>query len=254
MKTIDLSALVEPSAPAVPGPFRTDIDYADHTAGAAEAERMFGVGPELLRDGEAWAVETLHLGTHSSTHLDAPWHYNSTIAGEPAQTIEELPLEWFHAPGVVLDFTHKADGDVVTPAELEAALDEAGHELQPLDIVLVRTGRDALYGTVEYLTAGPGVSAEATLWLYERGVRVMGIDAWGWDAPLPMQAAEAKRRGEKGIFWAAHQVGVPYSQIERLVNLAALPPTGFTVSCFPLRIARGSAAPARVVALIEEDE
>ena len=79
----------------------------------------------------------------------------------------------------------------------------------------------------------------------------MGIDAWGWDAPLTIQAEEAKRRGERGIFWAAHQAGLAYSQIERLVNLAALPPTGFTVSCFPLKVRAASAAPARVVALLE---
>ena len=252
MRFVDLSAAIEASRPEIPPQFRTDIDYLDHQEGAAEARRMFGVEPELLRDGEAWAVETLHLGTHSSTHLDAPWHYNSQIAGARSQTIDELPLEWFHAPGVVLDFTDKADGDAVTPEQAEAALARAGHELEPLDIVLVRTGRDALYGTPEYLVAGPGVTAEATQWLYERGVRVMGIDAWGWDQPLPMQAEEARRSGERGVFWAAHQVGLPYSQIERLVSLDALPPTGFTVSCFPLRVAGGSAAPARVVAILDD--
>jgi kynurenine formamidase len=252
MRFIDLSAPIESSAPEIPAEFRTDIDYRDHQQGAAEAQRLFGVTPGLLRDGEAWAVETLHLGTHSSTHLDAPWHYNSRVGGAPAQTIDQLPLEWFHAPGVVLDFADKADGDAVTPEQAEAALEAAGHDLQPLDIVLVRTGRDALYGTPEYLTAGPGVTAAATAWLYERGVRVMGIDAWGWDAPLPMQAAEARRTGRRGGFWAAHQVGLAYSQIERLVGLDALPPTGFTVSCFPLRVLGGSAGPARVVAIVDE--
>ena len=59
----------------------------------------------------------------------------------------------------------------------------------------------------------------ATRWLWERGVRVMGIDAWGWDAPLHMQAQEALERDEPGVFWAAHQADLPYSQIERLVNL-----------------------------------
>ena len=52
------------------------------------------------------------------------------------------------------------------------------------------------------------MSAEATRWLYERGVRVMGIDAWGWDAPL-LQAQEAIDRDEPGIFWAAHQADLP---------------------------------------------
>ena len=66
-------------------------------------------------------------------------------------------------------------------------------------------------------------SPEATRWLYERGVRVMGIDAWGWDGPLDRQAREALARQEPGVFWAAHQCDLPYSQIERLVNLGALP-------------------------------
>ena len=90
----------------------------------------------------------------------------------------------------------------------------------------MRTGRDAFYGEPDYIARGPGVTAEATRWLYEQGVRVMGIDAWGWDAPLHLQAEEAKAAGEPGIFWAAHQADLDYSQIERLVNLGELPPTG----------------------------
>jgi kynurenine formamidase len=78
----------------------------------------------------------------------------------------------------------------------------------------------------------------------------MGIDAWGWDAPLDGQASEALERDEPGIFWAAHQVDLPYSQIERLTNLAALPPTGFTVACFPLKIKGASAGLSRVVAIV----
>jgi kynurenine formamidase len=56
-----------------------------------------------------------------------------------------------------------------------------------------------------------------------------------------------------GIFWAAHQLDLPYSQIERLANLERLPPSGFTVACFPLRLIGASAAPARVVAILEDD-
>ena len=63
--------------------------------------------------------------------------------------------------------------------------------------------------------------------------------------------AQALARQEPGIFWAAHQCDLPYSQIERLVNLAALPPFGFTVSCFPLKIQGGSAGPTRAVAILE---
>jgi kynurenine formamidase len=251
MRFVDLSAPITSDPPETPDALRTEIEFAAHEQGAQAIEAMFGVGRELLREREGWAVETfLRFGTHNSTHVDAPWHYNSTVEGAIAKTIDELPLEWFHAPGVVLDFAAKADGDAITTEEIEAELSRIGHELAPLDIVLVRTGRDAAYGRLEYVGLGPGVTADATRWLHGRGVRVMGIDAWGWDRPLWMQAEDAKAAGEPGIFWAAHQIDLDYSQIERLVNLDQLPPTGFTVSCFPLRLVGGSAAPARVVALL----
>jgi kynurenine formamidase len=251
MRFVDLSAPITSDPPETPDALRTEIEFAAHEEGAQAIEAMFGVGRELLREREGWAVETfLRFGTHNSTHVDAPWHYNSTVEGAIAKTIDELPLEWFHAPGVVLDFTAKADGDAITTEEIQAELDRIGHELAPLDIVLVRTGRDAAYGRLEYVGLGPGVTADATRWLHGRGVRVMGIDAWGWDRPLWMQAEDAKAAGEPGIFWAAHQVDLEYSQIERLVNLDQLPPKGFTVSCFPLRLVGGSAAPSRVVALL----
>ncbi len=250
---VDLSAPIAASPPELPPLLRTEIELTDHAQGAKDIEAMLGVPAELLRDREGWAVETfLRFGTHNSTHVDAPWHYNSTIAGERAQTIDELPLEWFHAPGVVLDFASRADGEVIDVADVEAELARIGHTLAPLDIVLVRTGRDAFYAEPDYMIRGPGVTAAATHWLYDRGVRVMGIDAWGWDRPLHLQAQEAIEKREPGIFWAAHQADLPYSQIERLFNLGALPSSGFVVSCFPLRIVGGSAAPARVVAMLDD--
>jgi kynurenine formamidase len=248
---VDLSAPITASPPELPPLLRTEIELTDHAQGAKDIEAMLGVPAELLRDREGWAVETfLRFGTHNSTHVDAPWHYNSTIAGKRAQTIDELPLEWFFGPGVVLDMTAKADGDPMTAEEARGALEAAGHELSAGDIVLVRTGRDAFYAEPDYMARGPGVTFEATKWLYEQGVRVMGIDAWGWDAPLHLQAQEAVARDVPGIFWAAHQADLAYCQIERLFNLGALPLTGFTVSCFPLRIVGGSAGPTRAVAIV----
>jgi len=253
MRFVDLSAPIAPSPPELPDVLRTDIAFQDHADGAAQIERLMGVPARLLRDGEGWATETFtNFGTHNSTHVDAPWHYNSRIAGKPAETIDQLPLEWFFGDGVVLDMTAKGDGEKIDVADVEAELERIGHSLKELDIVLVRTGRDAHYGEAGYMGLGPGVTVDATRWLFDRGVRVMGIDAWGWDAPLYMQAQEAIERDEPGVFWAAHQADLPYSQIERLVNLGELPPTGFKVACFPLRIEGGSAAPARVVAILPD--
>ncbi|MFI6582831.1 hypothetical protein [Embleya sp. NPDC050493] len=38
--------------------------------------------------------------------------------------------------------------------------------------------------------------------------------------------------------------------VQQLANLATLPPAGFKVAFFPLKLARASAAPARVVAFV----
>jgi kynurenine formamidase len=251
VRLVDLSAPISQSPGDLPEVLRTDIEFTGHEAGAAQIEGLLGVPARLLRDNEGWAVETFtRFGTHNSTHVDAPWHYNSRIRGERAQTIDELPLDWFFGPGVVLDMTAKGEGEPIGVDDIEAELGRAGHELGERDIVLVHTGRDRFVDEPGYIALGPAVTAEATLWLYERGVRVMGIDAWGWDGPLHLQAQEALERDEPGVFWAAHQADIPYSQIERLVNLGELPATGFQVACFPLKIVGASGAPARVVALV----
>jgi kynurenine formamidase len=250
-RIVDLSAPIQPSSPGTPDFQRNAIDYVGHQAGAGEIEALYGVPRRLLRDGEGWSRESVTLGTHNVTHVDAPYHYNSRIQGERAASIEAVPLEWFFGPGVVVDFTARADGEAIEAEAMERAIEAAGHSLIAGDIVLVRTGRDRFYGQADYIDRGPGVTAAATRRLYERGVRVMGIDAWGWDRPLRLQAADAIERDEKGVFWEAHQADLPYSQIERLVGLDQLPATGFTVACFPLPIVGASAAPARVVAILE---
>ena len=96
------SAPIEPSPDDLLEPLEGEARVLDdHAAGAAQIEALFGVPAGLLRDGEGWANdEFTQLGTHSTTHVDAPWHYNSTIRGEPAKRIDELPLEWFFADGV----------------------------------------------------------------------------------------------------------------------------------------------------------
>jgi kynurenine formamidase len=250
-RIIDLTAAIQPSPPGTPDFQRNAIEYFDNDAGAAEIEAIYAVPRRLLRNGEGWSREVVTLGTHNVTHVDAPYHYNSVIQGRRALSIDELPLEWFFGPGVALDFTDRADGETIDAPAMRTALDAAQHSLGAGDIVLVHTGRDEFYGRADYIDRGPGVSAEATSWLYERGVRVMGIDAWGWDRPLRLQAAEAVERDATGVFWEAHQADLAYSQIERLVGLGQLPASGFTVACFPLPIAGASAAPARVVAILE---
>lgn len=254
MRFIDLSLPLEDDRRWSPWWARTRVRHQGHRFGAWAIRLLFGLSPRHLRTGLGWANEVLKLSSHGTTHVDAPWHYAPTCAGKQARTIDKLPLEYFHGPGVVLDVRRLDPQSAAGVEDLQAALAGTGHMLQPGDIVLVQTGNDQYWGRREYYDRGPGVSAEATRWLIAQGVRLMGIDAWGWDRPLAQQARDAKQSGRKDIFWAAHYVGVDheYCQIERLANLAALPSTGFTVCAFPLKVRGGSGGPARVVAIMDE--
>ena len=200
-KIIDLSHLIVSDPPDLPDFLRSEVTYQDHANGAREFEQGFGTPSSLLLRGEGPAGERLSIGTHSVTHLDAPYHYNSAIQGRPSETIDELPLEWFLAPGVVVDALDREDGEAVTAEQMQAGIEAAGHPLEPLDIVLVHTGTDRYYGHRDYMHHGPGVTPEATRWLWDKGVRVMGIDAWGWDAPCacrPRSRSNATSRGSCG--------------------------------------------------------
>jgi kynurenine formamidase len=255
MRVIDLSVPLADERAWAPRFMRSHVKRQSHRFGLLAIWWLFRITPKYLRGGLGWSNETLVLSTHGTTHVDAPWHYAPTSEGRPARTIDQLPLEWFYGDGVVLDFRHKGHGEAIEAAELEAALAQIAYVLKPGDIVLIRTGGDHRFGTPEYFTHGAGVSAAGTRWLIEQGVRVMGIDGWGWDVALPVQARQAKATGRGDIFWAAHFVGIDkeYCQIERLTNLGALPPFGFKVCAFPLKVVGGSAGPARVVALVNEE-
>ena len=91
-----------------------------------------GLEEQDLPDGEGWAMEWIRLMTHNGTHLDAPYHFHSTMnKGERAIPIDEVPLEWCLQPGVKLDFRHFEDGYVVQAEDVERELERIGHVLEP---------------------------------------------------------------------------------------------------------------------------
>lgn len=256
MKYVDLSLPLENDRAWAPWWARNRVKYQGHRFGAFVIRLLFGAKRRHLKNGLGWANDEISLSTHGTTHMDAPWHFGPECAGRQARTIDEIPLEWCHGPGVVLDISHLNADSAATLEDVQAALAKINHKLSAGEIVLIRTGNDSKWGHRDYYSAGPGVSAEATRWLIDQGIRVMGIDAWGWDAPLHVQAKMARETDRDDIFWAAHYVGVEheYCHMERLANLDQLPSTGFTVCAFPLKVKGGSAGPARVVAMIEQDQ
>jgi len=255
-RIVDLSIYLENDVVSDPPVYRPRIHYLDHQTSAKEMTSFFpGLQQSDLPDGEAWAIERIELITHNGTHLDAPYHFASTMnKGERAITIDEVPLDWCLQPGVKLDFRHLPDGYVATAADVEAELGRIGHELAPLEIVVVNTRAGSRYGQDDYVGAGCGMGREATLYLLERGVRLTGTDAWSWDAPFVYTAQKYASTHDAGLIWEGHKAGreIGYCHLEKLHNLEALPPDGFTVSCFPVKIRAASAGWTRAVALIEE--
>lgn len=257
MKLLDLSVEIIHQLPGDPPAQKPVINYHDHQMGADEMLPFFpGIAKADLPDGEGWAVEDVSLSTHSGTHMDAPYHYSSIMDGnKPAATIEQCPLEWCFCDGVVFDFSDKPDGYVVTSADFKEKLAEMGYTLKPLDIVLIRSGSAPYAGTDEYLIKGCGVGREGTAWLHEQGIKVVGTDAWSWDPPLPITAQRYQETGDTSIIWEGHFAGreFEYYQMEKLTNLDKLPPFGFQVICFPVKIHKASAGWTRAVAVLPEN-
>lgn len=256
-KIIDLSIAIENKLPSDPPMMIPQIDYVDHQQGADQMTTFFpGLKKEHLPDGLGWALESITLTTHSGTHLDAPYHYHPTMdKGKKSLTIDEIPLEWCYNDGVLLDFRHKTDGERITATDVQKELARIEYRLKPLDIVLIQTGADKAWGTPEYLFKGAGMDRESTLFLLEQGIRVVGIDAWSWDRPLPYLAQEFQEKGDPKVIWEAHFAGIDigYCHMEKMANLSTIGQShGFTVVCFPVKIKGASAGWVRPVAIVQE--
>lgn len=253
---VDLSIFLENDIVSDPPMYRPKIDYIDHHTSVPDLLSFFpGLKKEDLPDGEAWSIEKIQLITHNGTHLDAPYHFASTMNnGERAITIDEVPLEWCFQPGVKLDFRHFPDGYVVTATDVETELKRINHTLSKLEIVVINTSAGKAYGDDDYVSRGCGMGYEATMYLLERGVRLTGTDGWSWDAPFEHTQEKYKKTQNSSLIWEGHKAGrdIGYCHLEKLHNLEVLPPTGFLVSCFPVKIRDASAGWTRAVAIFEE--
>jgi len=141
---------------------------------------------------------------------------------------------------------------VVSAQEIESELERIEYSLSPLDIVVIYTSAGARYGKEDYIHSGCGIGREATLYLASQGVRVVGTDAWSWDAPFLHTARRFAETQDPSIVWEGHKAGadIGYFQMEKLTNLADLADHGFEVVCFPIKIKSASAGFTRTVAIV----
>jgi 4-oxalocrotonate tautomerase family enzyme len=136
---------------------------------------------------------------HSGAHIDAICHQAddqvlyggipaaevSTPKGFTQLAIEDVPPMF--ASGVLLDVAAAKGvaaldaGYLITAADLEACCARARVEIQPGDVVLVRTGNAAYWHDPERYLSGPGMDSSASAWLAARQVLAVGADNMTWD-------------------------------------------------------------------------
>ncbi|HNX81010.1 MAG TPA: cyclase family protein [Candidatus Omnitrophota bacterium] len=265
MKIVDLSLPIDERAPEVHPMW---IDRLGHKEGVrhinwvmmkhtlkGKIEFFLGkriIEPSHLPDGEFLSLETVHCPVHIGTHIDFSFHYGTQSQGRPSKPIIELPLEWCYADAVVLNFTHKKPGEVISKDDVVQALVKVKYAIKPNDIVLLHTGADQYFGTREYLTNYPGVSPEAIAYILDHNVHIIGVDSLGFDRPYKYMMADFHKTKDGSVLWPAHFYGrkQEYAHIERLTNLGKLPAHGFKIQCFPIKILDCGAAWSRVVAFV----
>lgn len=267
MKIVDLSLAIDDQAFEV-HPLR--IERTSHAEGVEklnkvlmshdpESKKLYEAGERMIKkedlpDEEFLSLEMIYSSVHTGTHLDYSYHYGSESESRPSKTAEEIPLDWCYQNGVKIDLTDKKPEEVIIAKDIEEGLKKINYSLKPLDIVLLYTGSDKLFGGREYFSDYPGIDASVVDYLLDREVKIFGVDTMGIDRPYKFMIEEFKNSKDPKKLWPTHFYGRKreFIHIERLANLDKLPDFGFKVICFPVRIRKTGAAWARVVALISE--
>jgi len=198
--------------------------------------------------GYWYASNDFCASEHGGTHLDAPIHF-----GEGRASVENIPIERFIGPAVVIDISAAcaADPDYVVQVDDVLAWEKQHGAIPQGAIVLVRTGWGARWREPQrYLgskTPGdvttlhfPGYSKPAAEFLvHERQIDAIGIDTASLDAGAS-KSFEAHQ-----VFAAEDMPG-----FENVANLHLLPEQGAHIIALPMKIGAGTGSPTRIVAVL----
>jgi kynurenine formamidase len=251
-----LTAACAPAPAPPPFPAGTIVDlshsYGDDTVFWPTAERFHleVVAAGLTDAGYYYAANTFSTAEHGGTHIDAPLHF-----AEGRRAVDEIPLEHLVGQAVVVDVSAAAGANpdyLVSVADFEAFESTHG-AIPPGTIVLIRTGFSSRWpdaarylGTAERGAAAvsdlhfPGLDPEAARWLVTtRQPHAVGIDTASIDF------GQSTTYESHRILYEANVPG-----LENLTALDRLPPTSAVVIALPMKIAGGSGAPLRAIAIV----
>lgn len=183
------------------------------------------------RDG--FNLLAVQMGSQSGTHVDAPYHFE-----DDAPRIDEVPLERFLGPAVVVDATRAGSRGRITWEYVEPVADQLDDGV----VVLLHTGWSKHYGSDEYF-ANPFLDTDACSRLLERGVRTICIDAINLD--------ETPDEEHPGEGWPVHHLIAQVGGVigENFRNLALVDWPDPFVMCLPIALEGADGAPVRAVAV-----
>jgi kynurenine formamidase len=180
---------------------------------------------------DGFVERKLTFYSHTGTHIDAPAHIMPH-----APTLDRLPIETFIGRGSVIDLTF-----ISVPEIGLSFIEPFEHLFKTSDFILFHSGWDRYWGQENYFSDYPVLSVEAALWIRSFNLKGIGIDMISVDETDTTTYAIHKILLERGII------------IENLTGLRRLPQTGFTFSCFPLKLSDADGSPVRAVGLVKSE-
>jgi len=181
----------------------------------------------LNHDKDGCHVERISFGSHAGTHIDVPYHIFPK-----GRKLDDFPLDYFIRPGIVIDISATCQaGGPILPESLAACRDIA-----PETMLCLRTGWDRFYGQDRYWQH-PYLTAEAAMLLVGCQIRLIGIDAPGFDKPGNI---------------AVHKIFLSRDilLVENLAHLEQLTVgQEYLFSLLPLALSGGDGSPIRAVAV-----
>lgn len=187
--------------------------------------------PEVKHRSDIWYVlSEITFSSHMGTHIEFPYHHWKEGTDAADYTLDNLIGE-----AVVLDFSHKKNGEVIGLDEVKAY---AGC-IKEGDIILIRTDMDKLFRT-ERWTEQPYLTEEAMDWLVSLNPKIIGTDAAGFEVPGTDFQPNHLNMFKNNI-----------AMIESATNLAAIGKDRVAVFVLALPIEGIDACPVRIIAIRE---
>lgn len=189
--------------------------------------------PAATIAGDSMSVLSLHLGSHSGTHVDAPCHFV-----EDGASVDELDPGLFVGPAVLMDVRGKRARERITVEDLRPYEERLSEGV----IAVVWTGWDEHYGTPRYYDH-PFVDRRAAQHLLDRGVRTIAIDALNVDETVP--------GGPHPEGYPVHHLlcGAGCVIAENLTGIGAVDFAEPLLSLLPVKLGGSDGAPVRAAAL-----